>query len=50
MVAVKGKKGTQEDKKFWYIEHWNGKEFIDFSVGIDDIKLENHEIFQLELK
>ncbi|WP_395473020.1 hypothetical protein [Spiroplasma endosymbiont of Nomada rufipes] len=50
LVAVKGKKGTQEDKKFWYIEHWNGKEFIDFSVGIDDIKLENNEIFQLELK
>ncbi|WP_342261591.1 hypothetical protein [Spiroplasma endosymbiont of Notiophilus biguttatus] len=50
LVAVKGKKGTQKDKKFWYIEHWNGKEFIDFSVGIDDIKLENNEIFQFELK
>ena len=47
LVAVNG---IKEDNKFWHIEHWNGKEFIAFSVGIDDTKLENNEIFQFELK
>lgn len=46
LVAVKGK---QAINKFWQITYWDGKNFIPTTVGIDDIKLKNNDLFQFDL-
>lgn len=48
LIAVNNVAAT--NNKFWQIEYWNGKEFINFSIRIDDIKLKNNEILQFNLK